>query len=130
MLNNQVIGYTLIWGDTLNYLMYDSSTTWIRNNTTETNYWRNAEISNQMIEFYNARILDVDNDSRVVIFKADYDEIEYNYYEKRVFCDRIVELYYMDSVKVYSAFTEKTCPVKTERQYNQSIPDSLIVPVG
>lgn len=123
-----VVGYTLIWDDTLSYLMYDSATTRIYNTKTETIYWRNGTAQHYLIEYSKVVTLNFDDDSRYVIFKADYDEIEYDFYEKRIFCDRVVELYFLNGIKVYSAFTELTCPIQEIPK--KDIADSVIVPIG
>jgi hypothetical protein len=71
--------------------------------------WRDGIKHTSFTYFNDVVEVNVSNDNRNVVTKPTTNTIKYDTYEVRVFCNRVVELYYLNGVKVYSVFTLTEC---------------------
>jgi len=127
--NDVLVSNTLLWGDSINLKIVDSITTVNYKGYHYVFTWRGGNINSQSLYYDSIVEFNVENDKRTVLKKSSETNIvKFNSYEIRMFCGRIVEIYYLDSVKVYSVFTETNCADSTDDS-NDSIPKYL-QPIG
>lgn len=124
--NGKIKQTTQVWGDSINLNLLDSITTIYYEGYHYVFTWRNGSTINQILQYDTAVVLNVANDKRIVVKKSSETNIvKFDRYELRIFCGRIVELYYLNSAKVYSVYTETNCsepviekePVDTTPKY-------------
>lgn len=99
----------ILWGDTINLMIVDSMTIEYKDSYHYVFTWRDGIKHTSFTYFNDAVEVDVSNDNRNVVTKPTTNTIKYDTYEVRVFCNRVVELYYLNDVKVYSVYTVTEC---------------------
>ena len=119
----------ILWGDTLNLMIVDSMTIEYKDSYHYVFTWRNGIKHTSFTYFNDVVEVNVSNDNRNVVTKPTTNTIKYDTYEVRVFCNRVVELYYLNDVKVYSVFTLTECDEVVEPLLNNTTPKYLN-PIG
>lgn len=126
----------ILWGDTLilkrdtlNPIPADSMTIEYKDSYHYVFTWRDGIKHTSFTYFNDVVEVNVSNDNRNVVTKPTTNTIKYDTYEVRVFCNRVVELYYLNDVKVYSVFTLTECDEVVEPLINNTTPKYLN-PIG
>ena len=121
---------TVLWGDSINTMIVDSITTEYHEGYHYVFTWR-ADIVHTQIAYYDEIIeIDVSDDSRNTVKKSDSNIVKFNSYEVRVFCNRIVELYFLNGVKVYSTYTSAYCKEEHEVKEPTDTTPKYLNPIG
>lgn len=119
----------ILWGDTINRMIVDSMTIEYKDSYHYVFTWRDGIKHTSFTYFNDVVEVNVSNDNRNVVTKPTTNTIKYDTYEVRVFCNRVVELYYLNDVKVYSVFTLTECDEVVEPLINNTTPKYLN-PIG
>lgn len=128
----------ILWGDTLilkrdtlNPIPADSMTVEYYEGYHYVFTWRAGIVHTQIAYFDSIQEINTDEDTRKVVKqKVKSNIVRYNSYEVRTFCNRIVELYYLDSEKVYSVYTEMYCNEPTESEPDTNSTHHYLNPIG
>lgn len=121
---------TILWGDTINRMIVDSMMIEYGEGYHYVFTFRHGIVHTQIAYYHEIQEMNIDEDTRKVVKqKVKSNIVRYNSYEVRTFCNRIVELYYLDSVKVYSVYTEMYCNEKDTSESIERTPKYLN-PIG
>lgn len=121
---------TQLWGDSVSNMVIDSITTEYYEGYHYVFTWR-ADIVYTQIAYYDyVNELDISEDARNVVKKSDSTIVKFNSYEVRVFCNRIVELYFLNGVKVYSTYTSAYCKEEHEVKEPSNKTPKYLNPIG
>lgn len=128
--NDVLTKKTILWGDTINNMIVDSMMTEYGEGYHYVFTFRHGIVYTQIAYYHEIQEMNIDEDTRKVVKqKVKSNIVRYNSYEVRTFCNRIVELYYLDSVKVYSVYTEMYCNEKDTSESIERTPKYLN-PIG
>ena len=121
----------IIWSNDLSLLLVDSMTVEYYEGYHYVFTWRAGIVHTQIAYFDSIQEINTDEDTRKVVKqKVKSNIVRYNSYEVRTFCNRIVELYYLDSEKVYSVYTEMYCNEPTESEPDTNSTHHYLNPIG
>ena len=108
--NGKIKQTTEVFGDSINLKIVDSITTIYYEGYHYVFTWRDGSIHSQVLHYDKLVELNVANDKRIVRINLSNDTIvKFNTYEIIIHCGRIVELYRLNTEKVYLVYTETNC---------------------